>query len=194
MQLGDIIRGFSEEARASEALLAGGDIVLVARVGEAAGRYEETVGEYAAGAVRRFANLAVSEDWLGLMNVIERAADPGIDCLAYMVDWSLKQDEAPTAGAACRAAAAAEAEAARERTTRKDVAGPHDLARIGILVVSDRASSGEYEDKSGKAINDYLDRAVRSNWISIVKIVPDGVDNVAIALVEIVDVEGATSF
>ena len=52
-------------------------------------------GEYAAGAVRRFANLAVSEDWLGLMNVIERAGDPGIDCLTYMVKWSLKQDEAP---------------------------------------------------------------------------------------------------
>lgn len=98
MQLGDIIRGFSEEARASEALLAGGDIVRVARVGEAAVRHEETMGEYAAGAVRRFANLAVSEDWLGLMNVIERAVDPAIDCLAYMVDWSLKQDEAPTAG------------------------------------------------------------------------------------------------
>ena len=73
MQLGEIIRGFSEEAPANEALLACNDIVLFAQVGEAAGRFEETVGEYAAGAVRRFANLAVSEDWLGLMNVIERA-------------------------------------------------------------------------------------------------------------------------
>ena len=58
MQLGEIIRGFSEEAPASEALLACNDIVLFARVGEAASRYDETVGEYAAGAVRRFANLA----------------------------------------------------------------------------------------------------------------------------------------
>lgn len=94
MQLGEIIRGFSEEAPASEALLACNDIVLLAQVGEAAGRFDETVGEYAAGAVRRFANLAVSEDWLGLMNAIERANDPGIDCLA-LVKWSLKQDEAP---------------------------------------------------------------------------------------------------
>ena len=99
MQLGEIIRSFSEEAPASEALLACNDIVLFAQVGEAAGRYQETVGEYAAGAVRRFANLAVSEDWLGLMNVIERANDPGIDCLTYMVKWSLKQDEAPPAPA-----------------------------------------------------------------------------------------------
>jgi hypothetical protein len=93
MQLGEIIRSFSEEVPANEALLACNDIVLFARVGEAASRYEETVGEYAAGAVRRFANLAVSEDWLGIMNVVERAEDPGIGCLTYMVNWSLKQDE-----------------------------------------------------------------------------------------------------
>ena len=105
MQLGEIIKDFSEEAPASEALLACNDIVLFARVGEAAGRYEETVGEYAAGAVRRFANLAISEDWLGLMNVVERADDPGIGCLTYMVNWSLTQDEMPAvpahAGCTC---------------------------------------------------------------------------------------------
>ena len=73
----------------------------------------------------------------------------------------------------------------------KDATGVrHNLAHIGILVVSDRASIGEYEDKSGKAIGEYLDRAVRSNWISIVKIVPDGVDSVATALVEMSDGEG----
>ena len=99
MQLGEIIKSFSEEATAGGALLACNDIVLFARVGEAATRYEETVGEYAAGAVRRFANLAVSEDWLGLMNVIERASDPGTDCLTYMVKWSLTRDEAPPAPA-----------------------------------------------------------------------------------------------
>jgi hypothetical protein len=105
MQLGEIIRSFSEEAPASEALLACNDMVLFARVGEAAVRHEETVGEYAAGAVRRFANLAVSEDWLGLMNVVERADDPGMGCLTYMVNWSLKQDETPAvpahAGCTC---------------------------------------------------------------------------------------------
>lgn len=103
MQLGDIIRGFSEDATASEALLACNDIVLLARVGEAVARYEETVGEYASGAVRRFANLAGSEDWLGLMNVVERTDDPGTGCLVYMVNWSLRKDEAlePSAHAGC---------------------------------------------------------------------------------------------
>jgi hypothetical protein len=97
MQLGEIIRNFGEEAAATEALLACNDVVLFARVGEAAARYEETVGEYAAGSVRRFANLAVSEDWLALMNVLERTDDPGTDCLTFMVNWSLKQDEAAAA-------------------------------------------------------------------------------------------------
>ena len=105
MQLGEIIRDFSEEARADEALLACGDLALVARVGEVAGRYEETVGEYAAGAVRRFANLASSEDWLALMNTIERADDPGLRCLTHMLHWSLNRDEAesaaPHAGCSC---------------------------------------------------------------------------------------------
>src|SRR5439155_8749288 len=105
MQVGEIITSFSEEAPAQAALLACNDIVMFARVGEAAGRYDETVGEYAAGAVRRFANLAVGEDWLGLMNVVERADDPAISCLAYMVNWSFIKDEAPAvpghAGCSC---------------------------------------------------------------------------------------------
>lgn len=97
MQLGEIIRGFNDEARATEALIACGDIVLLARVDAMTSRFGESVGEYASGAVRRFANLAGSEDWLGLMNVLERVTDPGTGCLTYMVGWSLKQDEASLA-------------------------------------------------------------------------------------------------
>jgi molybdopterin adenylyltransferase len=37
------------------------------------------------------------------------------------------------------------------------------LARIGILVISDRASRGEYDDKSGTAINEFLNRTIQSN-------------------------------
>lgn len=63
------------------------------------------------------------------------------------------------------------------------------LVRIGILVISDRASRGEYQDESGKAINNFLNRTVRSNWIAVMKIVPDGIDSVAKALVEMSDSE-----
>jgi hypothetical protein len=92
MQLGEIIRSFTEGAAASEALILCDDMALLAEVGRTADRFEETTGEYAAGSVRRFANLASNEDWLGLMNVVERATDPGVDCLTYMVKWSLKHD------------------------------------------------------------------------------------------------------
>src|SRR5438874_11957792 len=63
------------------------------------------------------------------------------------------------------------------------------LVRIGVLTISDRASRGEYEDISGKAINDFLGRAVRSNWVAVVRIVPDGTDSVAQALIEMSDRE-----
>ncbi|UFX44474.1 molybdopterin adenylyltransferase [Bradyrhizobium sp. 41S5] len=63
------------------------------------------------------------------------------------------------------------------------------LARVGILVISDRASCDEYADESGKAINSFLNKAVQSNWIAVMKIVPDGIDSVAEALVEMSDQE-----
>lgn len=66
---------------------------------------------------------------------------------------------------------------------------PKDLARIGILVISDRASSGEYSDESGKAINEFLSKAIASNWIAVFKIVPDGSASVAQALIEMSDAE-----
>jgi len=75
-----------------------------------------------------------------------------------------------------------------------DLSGQSDaaktLARIGILVVSDRASRGIYEDKSGKAVSDFLSRVIRSNWIVVFKIVPDGAESVADALIELADHEG----
>jgi molybdopterin adenylyltransferase len=65
----------------------------------------------------------------------------------------------------------------------------YDLARVGILVISDRASRGDYQDESGKAINEFLNRAIQSNWIAVIKIIPDGIDSVANALIEMSDHE-----
>ncbi len=69
-------------------------------------------------------------------------------------------------------------------------ANSEDIAKIGILVISDRASRGEYEDLSGKAIEAFLGKVIRSDWLAIVRIVPDGVDNVTGALIELSDREG----
>lgn len=65
-----------------------------------------------------------------------------------------------------------------------------EVTRIGILVVSDRASQGIYEDISGPAVNAFLDRVIRSAWTPLLRIVPDGADSVAAALTDLVDNEG----
>ncbi|MFZ5734691.1 MAG: hypothetical protein ACOY4O_18300 [Pseudomonadota bacterium] len=95
MQLGEVIRELEVDAHA--VLAATGDVILMTRVNDMAGRFGEDPAEYATCAVRRFANLAGDEDWLSLMNVVERAADPGIACLVHMIGWSLEQDAAPVA-------------------------------------------------------------------------------------------------
>ncbi len=46
-------------------------------------------------------------------------------------------------------------------------------ANIGILTVSDRASRGEYEDRGGPAIRDYLDEILSSPWQPVARIVAD---------------------
>lgn len=44
---------------------------------------------------------------------------------------------------------------------------------IGILTISDRASAGVYEDKSGVAIRDVLIRWVASAWTAEYRVIPD---------------------
>ncbi len=65
------------------------------------------------------------------------------------------------------------------------------VARIAVLVVSDRAARGEYEDKGGPAAEDWL-RGVLTSPVRIVRrIVPDGRETVAAALRELCDRDGA---
>lgn len=44
---------------------------------------------------------------------------------------------------------------------------------IGILTISDRASAGVYEDKSGAAIRDVLTRWIASPWTAVYRLIPD---------------------
>ncbi len=47
------------------------------------------------------------------------------------------------------------------------------MALIGIITVSDRASRGEYEDRGGPAILDYLTRVVTSPYEPVCRVIPD---------------------
>ncbi|MCL4108572.1 UNVERIFIED_CONTAM: hypothetical protein GTU68_022874 [Idotea baltica] len=60
-------------------------------------------------------------------------------------------------------------------------------APIGILTVSDRASKGEYEDRGGPAIQDYLNRILSSNWLPVAIVVSDSQPEIEAALKSLAD-------
>lgn len=105
MQLGALLNHLENEATAGAALHALGDIVLFARVEAMGAEHDEEPGVYVANGARRFAARASDEDWLGLMNAIERATDPGRAVLEKIVLWSLDKDSisesTPHEGCSC---------------------------------------------------------------------------------------------
>ena len=62
--------------------------------------------------------------------------------------------------------------------------------RVGILTVSDRASAGEYEDRGGPAIADWLATAIASPWEPFAHLVPDDPQLIEAALRSLVDNDG----
>lgn len=61
-----------------------------------------------------------------------------------------------------------------------------DPARFGVLTVSDRASTGVYEDLSGPAILAFFQDAVESPWEAVYRLVPDEQPLIEQALVDLV--------
>ena len=59
--------------------------------------------------------------------------------------------------------------------------------RIGILVASDRASKGVYEDLSGRAIREIIHTYLRTEWEEVYKVVPDSKARIAGELRSMVD-------
>jgi molybdopterin adenylyltransferase len=63
----------------------------------------------------------------------------------------------------------------------------HDPVRVGVVSVSDRASSGVYEDKGIPALQDWLARALRNPISWETRLIPDEQDAISAALRELVD-------
>ncbi|MCP5273095.1 MAG: molybdopterin adenylyltransferase [Burkholderiaceae bacterium] len=65
-----------------------------------------------------------------------------------------------------------------------------DRVKIGIVSISDRASSGAYEDKGLPALKDWLSKALKNpvDWHE--RLIPDEQDGISAALRELVDVAG----
>lgn len=63
----------------------------------------------------------------------------------------------------------------------------HDPVRIGIVSISDRASSGIYEDKGLPALQDWLTRALRNPITFEPRLIPDEQERISATLIELVD-------
>ncbi|AOG23962.1 molybdopterin adenylyltransferase [Acidovorax sp. RAC01] len=62
-----------------------------------------------------------------------------------------------------------------------------DPVRIGIVSVSDRASTGVYEDKGLPALQDWLTRALLNPITFEPRLIPDEQDRISATLIELVD-------
>ena len=59
--------------------------------------------------------------------------------------------------------------------------------KIAIVTISDRASKGEYEDKSGPAIAAWLKPVISSPWQPLFRVIPDGMESVRDTLIALCD-------
>jgi molybdopterin adenylyltransferase len=64
---------------------------------------------------------------------------------------------------------------------------PFDAVRIGIVSISDRASSGVYEDKGLPALQDWLGRALRNPITFDARLIPDEQATISATLIALVD-------
>jgi len=64
---------------------------------------------------------------------------------------------------------------------------PYPPVTIGIVSVSDRASSGVYEDKGLPALQDWLSRALKNPLQFVPRLIPDEQATISATLIELVD-------
>lgn len=59
--------------------------------------------------------------------------------------------------------------------------------KIGFLTVSDRASRGEYEDKGGPAMKQWIKQALQNDYIEIAEVIADDQASIEKTLIDMVD-------
>ncbi len=89
MLLGDLLTRFADESVAAEAILALGDLTLLASVRKEAEARGLEVGAFAAGAVRHFAAHASDEEWVTLLGAMNHDPNPGIVCFRRALTHAL---------------------------------------------------------------------------------------------------------
>jgi len=61
--------------------------------------------------------------------------------------------------------------------------------KIAIVTISDRASAGIYEDKSGEEIKKYLNENIENEYEIVYRLIPDEYDEIVKTLKELVDMK-----
>jgi molybdopterin adenylyltransferase len=61
--------------------------------------------------------------------------------------------------------------------------------KIAIVTMSDRASAGIYEDKSGKEIKNYLNENIKNEFEIVYKLIPDDYEKIVETLKELIEME-----
>ena len=74
-------------------------------------------------------------------------------------------------------------------STRLSRRHPDELL-VGLVSISDRASSGTYEDQGIPALQSWLDEALASPWQASTRLIPDERAGIAATLKELVDEVG----
>jgi molybdopterin adenylyltransferase len=67
---------------------------------------------------------------------------------------------------------------------------PDRPLKVGLVSVSDRASSGVYRDEGIPALKDWLGRALASPWACVERLIPDDQPGIEATLAALVDDEG----
>jgi molybdopterin adenylyltransferase len=67
-----------------------------------------------------------------------------------------------------------------------------DSIRIGLVSISDRASTGVYEDKGIPALKEWLGKTLITPWESIARVIPDEQTDIESTLSDLVDHEGCS--
>jgi molybdopterin adenylyltransferase len=73
--------------------------------------------------------------------------------------------------------------------TNQKKSNPDELL-IGLVSISDRASSGVYEDQGIPALRDWFGAALASPWKMETRLIPDDRQQIEVALIELVDIVG----
>ena len=64
-----------------------------------------------------------------------------------------------------------------------------EIAKLGIVTVSDRASAGVYEDRGGPAIHEYFTKHLSNSWQPVARVIADEIELILEALRELADIE-----